>query len=172
MPRETNASNEQANREAKTRLVPSLLGKGAHLSFDDAVRDFPENLINAKPEHVPYSFWHQIEHIRIAQRDILEYIIGEDYTPSSWPDEYWPAQDATTDLAGFKESVRQVQEDRQRLIDLIQDPDCDVLAPVDHMEGRSVFREALLVIDHTAYHVGEFLVGRQVMGAWESALTS
>jgi hypothetical protein len=169
---ETGASNEQANREAKARLIPALEGRGAHLTFEEAVRDFPEGLINAKPEHVPYSFWHQIEHMRIAQRDILEYIIGESYTPPSWPDDYWPAQGATTDAAGFRQSISRLQADRQQLIDLIQDPSCDVLAPVDHMEGRSIFREALLVIDHTAYHVGEFVIARQVMGAWESSLTS
>lgn len=172
MARETNATGAQANREAKARLIPALQGRGAHLSFEDAVRGFPEHLINARPEHLPYTFWHQIEHMRIAQLDILEYVIGENYTPSSWPEDYWPAQDAETDPAGFQESIRQLLADRQRLIDLIQDPGCDVLAPVEHMEGRSVFREALLVIDHTAYHVGEFVVARQVMGAWESSLTS
>ena len=92
---------DEANKEAKKRLTDGLRGRGAHLTFESAVKAFPEKLINAKPENVPYTFWHQIEHIRLAQIDMIEYISDPDYKAPSWPDDYWPAPDAQTDRKAF-----------------------------------------------------------------------
>ncbi len=161
---------QKANDEAKTRLVPALLGRGAHLSFDQAIADFPDELINVKPPNVPYSFWHQVEHIRIAQWDLLEYIRTPDHGSPAWPREYWPPESAQASLSQWNESISRYRDDRDALVQLIQDPSTDVLSPVSHMSGRSVFRACLLVIDHTAYHLGEFVMARQVLGHWESEL--
>lgn len=162
---------DAANEEARARLVPALRGEGAHLSLDDAVRDFPRSLMNEKPEHVPYTFWHQLEHIRIAQWDLLRYASDPGHVSPEWPRGYWPAPDAVTDGAGWKATVRAIRADRDELIGLIEDPECKVLEPVAHMDGRSIMRAALLVIDHTAYHLGEFVMARQMAGAWKSELT-
>ena len=160
----------EANNEAKRRLIPALEGKGAHLCFEEAIEDFPDKLMNQKPDNVPYTFWHQLEHMRIAQWDILRYIQDPDHQSPVWPDEYWPGQNAEADRSAWQRTVDQFLADRQELIKLIQDPGCNVLSPVKHMSNRSILRQALLVVDHTAYHLGEFVMGRQVLGAWQSAL--
>jgi len=167
---EPNTAMDQANREAKERLVAGLRGRGAHLNFESAVADMPGRLYNAKPDNVPYTFWHQLEHIRICQWDILEYIRNPGFTSPPWPEGYWPAQDAEADSAGWKKTIEEYQADRDELIRLVEADELDVLAPVPHNRGRSVMGSVLIVIDHNAYHLGEFVMGRQIMGAWKSEL--
>jgi hypothetical protein len=164
------ASVEAANREARIRLADALEGKGAHLTYEEAVRGFPERLMNEKPAHVPYSFWHQLEHIRITQWDMLRYIKDPAHKSPPWPEGYWPDQEAATDAAGWKRSIDGYLADRQELLDLLKDPETDLLAPVAHMENRSILRSVFIVVDHTAYHLGEFIMGRQILGAWKSEL--
>jgi hypothetical protein len=164
------ASVEATNREARIRLVASLEGKGAHLSYEEAVHGFPERLMNEKPPHVPYSFWHQLEHIRITQWDMLRYIKDPGHESPPWPEGYWPDQQALTDASGWKRSIDGYLADRQELVELLNDPHADLLAPVPHMENRSILRSVLIVVDHTSYHLGEFIMGRQILGAWKSAL--
>ena len=161
---------EAANREAKARLVSGLRGRGAHLSFETAVADLPERLINAKPDNVPYTFWHQVEHIRICQRDMIEYIRDPGYESPPWPLGYWPGQEEQTDATGWRSSIEQTLADQEEFIRLIEDESLDVLAPVAHNEGRSVMGSALIIIDHNAYHLGELVMGRQILGAWHSEL--
>ncbi len=161
---------ESANIAAKERLVLGLQGRGAHLSFADAVADMPAALFNKKPDNVPYTFWHQIEHVRIAQWDILRYIAEPGHVSPSWPEGYWPNPSLETDEAGWQRTIARYHTDLQELIDLIQRDDTDVLAPVSHNAGRSILGSVLIVIDHTAYHLGEFVMGRQISGAWRSAL--
>jgi hypothetical protein len=161
---------QASSDEARVRLVAALEGKGAHLAFEDAVGDFPQRLVNAKPPHVPYTFWHQLEHIRIAQWDMLMYIKDPKHVSPQWPREYWPAQDSTTDRAGWESTIAAYLSDRRSLIDLVNDPDTDLLAPVAHMENRSILRSVFIVVDHTSYHLGELVMGRQILGEWKSAL--
>ena len=159
-----------ANAEAKQRLVRALEGRGAHLSFEDAVTDFPDSLINEKPSNVPYTFWHQIEHIRICQCDILRYVLDPKHVSPSWPQGYWPAESAAADRSTWDHSIEQYNADLEELIRLIERDDVNVLAPVEHNAGRSIMGSALVVIDHAAYHLGELVMGRQILGAWKSAL--
>ncbi len=163
-------SAESMNIEARIRLVAALEGKGAHLSFDDAVRDFPEGLRNAKPPHVPYTFWHQLEHIRITQWDMLRYIEDPGHVSPDWPKGYWPDQAATTDGAGWDTTIRQYLSDLASLIALVNDPKVNLLAPIKHIENRSILRCGFIIVDHTSYHLGELVMGRQILGAWKSAL--
>jgi hypothetical protein len=164
------SSLEAANKEAKERLIRSLRGKGAHLSFDEAVHDFPDELMNTEPPNVPYTFWHQLEHIRICQWDILMYVVDPNHDSPSWPQGYWPDKNATADRTEWDKSIAGYHADLQELIALIQRPECRVLEPVEHNAGRSIMGSALIVIDHSSYHVGEFVMGRQILGAWKSAL--
>lgn len=170
MAKKPEISIEQMNEEARTRLASALEGHGAHLSFEDAVRDFPERLMNEKPPHVPYSFWHQLEHIHRAQEDMLSYIQDSHYVSPEWPKDYWPAQDATTDRGGWEDTIKRYYEVRTKFLRLVNDPATNLLAPVAHMENRSILRSTLVIIDHTAYHLGEFVMGRQILGAWKSEL--
>ena len=161
---------EQANQQARERLVIGLRGKGAHLTYAKAIDNFPSNLRDEMPDNVPYSFWHQLEHIRITQWDILRYVVDKEHVSPTWPGGYWPA---TTDLSSDKswnDSIEQYHADLEACVGLINRSEA-VLEPVAHNAGRSIMGSMLIVIDHTAYHLGEFVMGRQILGAWESELS-
>lgn len=161
---------ERMNEEARVRLVGGLENKGAHLSFEAAVREFPEGLMNEKPPHVPYSFWHQLEHIRKTQDDMLRYIRDPAYSAPEWPKDYWPDRSALTDRNGWDATIKAYLADRRSFVELVSDPKINLLAPVKHLDDRSIMRCALIIIDHTAYHLGEFVMGRQILGTWQSEL--
>ncbi len=107
-----------------------LTERQAHMIFEDAVADFPETHINARLPNCPYTFWHLLEHLRICQHDILEYIRSDHYTWPTFPDDLWPDQSATTDLAGWNRTVEQFLADQQHLVDIINDPAVDLFAPL------------------------------------------
>lgn len=165
-----NVDSASANAEAKRRIVSALRGEGAHLPFADAVHGFPEFLVNTAPDHVPYTFWHQLEHIRICQGDILNYILDPNHASPEWPGGYWPAWSVTADQAAWDETIEQYYTDLEEFSRLVGRDDIDLLEPVAHNAGRSILGSALIVVDHTSYHLGEFVMGRQMLGAWKSQL--
>lgn len=152
----------------REQLLALIDGRGAHMPFDAAVEAFPEDAINRRPPNVPYTPWHLLEHIRIAQLDILDYIRDRAYLAPNWPEEYWPARDATATPAEFAETVEGFRSDRAALKALVGDPDTDLLAAIPQTPGHTILREVRLVGDHNAYHIGEFAILRQVMGTWPS----
>jgi hypothetical protein len=156
-----------ADQRLRQQLIAQLTARQAHLTFEDAVANFPLDKINSRPPNVPYTPWHLVEHLRIAQWDILDYCRNPHYTAPHWPDEYWPAPDAETDAAGWQRSIDQFLADRQALIAIVSDPQTDLFAPIPHGEpGHTLLREALLAADHNAYHIGELAILRQVMDIW------
>jgi len=157
-------------QQAKQLLISGLRGEGAHLDLETAVAEFPDQLINTKPPNVPYSFWAQLEHIRRAQEDLWSYAADPQHVSPVWPDGYWPDPEQEADRETWNETVAEIIRDREHFVELINDPQTEIFAPVDHMGGGSVFRTALLAIDHTAYHLGEFVMGRQILGYWQSNL--
>ena len=156
-------STDDATRE---ELLALLRGGGAHMTFDEAVADFPTEQINARPPNVPYSPWHLLEHVRIAQRDILEFIREPGYVEPRWPDDYWPPPEATADEAAWERTIAAFREDLAAVQALVADPAVDLSAPVPFGRGYKLLREVLLVADHNAYHIGELAILRQVMGTW------
>jgi hypothetical protein len=156
--------------EQKTRIASGLRGEGAHLSLFDAVAGFPPELMNTAPEFVPYTFWHQLEHIRICQIDILRYVKDPSYESPPWPAGYWPEHGDQATQEQWNQTIQSYREDLESFVSLVTDEETDVLAPVEHNNGRSILGSALIVIDHTAYHLGEFVMGRQMLGAWPSQL--
>lgn len=157
-------NSDQALREHVLNL---LRMRGAHMSFDDAVADFPEPLINAYPPNVPYTPWHLVEHLCITQWDILEYARDPQHVSPEWPVNYWPARDAKADMAIWNQSIERFRRDLKAMQDLVADPSADLLTPIPHGYGaHTLLREALLLADHNAYHVGELGILRQVMNAW------
>jgi hypothetical protein len=134
--------------------------------FDETVRDFPPQFMNVKPPHVDYTPWHLLEHLRGSQRDLLDYIRDPNYVAPHWPDDYWPAKESTADGATWAVSVEQFRADRKALEALLTDPATDLVAPLAHTPGHTVLREILLDIGHTAFHLGEFGILRQVMQSW------
>lgn len=153
--------------ELRRRLVNALSGRDAHMSFDDAVVDFPAWAINRRPPNVDYTPWHIVEHLRITQWDILRYI-GDPtrHVSPDWPVGYWPSPDAETDEAGFRRSVDGFREDLRALTAIARDPATDLLAVLEGTPGHTVVRELTIVGNHNSYHVGEFASLRQVMGTW------
>ncbi len=155
------------NQQLRTQLVNLLSVRQAHMSFEDAVQGFPLEHINTYPPNVNYTFWHLLEHIRICQRDILEYIRDPHYSAPNFPDDLWPAPDATTDEAGWRHTISQFQADLAALIAIINDPATDIYAQIPHgAPGHTILRESLITADHNAYHIGEFAILRQILGLW------
>ncbi|HTE85039.1 MAG TPA: DinB family protein [Dehalococcoidia bacterium] len=134
--------------------------------FEEAVKDFPAEFMNAKPPNVDYTPWQLLEHLRISQLDILDYVRNPDYKSPPWPDGYWPAKGATADTAAWAASVERFRADRQAIEALAGDPKTDLLAPMPHTPGHTLLREVLLDAGHSSYHLGEFGILRQVMLTW------
>jgi len=150
----------------REQLLELLDGQGAHMPFEAAVAAFPDDAINRRPPNVPVTPWHLLEHIQIAQRDILHYIRDREYLEPSWPEGYWPAPDATATPEELARTIAAVRADQQALHDLVADPATDLTATIPGTPGHTILREIRLLSDHTAYHIGEFAILRQVMGTW------
>lgn len=153
--------------ELRSLLAKSLRGTSAHMGFDDAVASFPAGAINARAPNVGYTPWHIVEHLRIAQWDILRYILDPvGHVSPDWPIDYWPASDAETDESGFRQSVDSFRSDLRALEQIALDPAVDLYAVLEGTPGHTVLRELTIVVNHNSYHLGEFAALRQVMGTW------
>ena len=138
----------------------------AHADFDAAVAGLPANLRGMAPPGLPYSPWQLVEHLRLTQADILEFCRNVDYVEQQWPDDYWPKSAAPPDDQAWDRSLAAFQSDREALQKMIQDPACDLFAKIPAGNGQTFLREFLLVADHTAYHVGQLVAVRRLLGAW------
>jgi hypothetical protein len=138
----------------RQQLADLLAGNGAHMTFDDAVDDFPDEAINGRPPNVEYTPWHLLEHLRLTQADILDYVTNEGYVEPSWPADYWPAHDAIATRAMFDETIRAFRADLAslRALSWIGAATC---SPSSRDAGHTLLREARIDADHNAYHVGE-----------------
>jgi hypothetical protein len=154
------------DRWLREHLVGVLRGGNAHMPFAEAVAEFPEMQINTKPPRVAYSFWHLLEHLRITQADILDYLTNTDYYAPAWPRDYWPALDARATKPEWDESVAAFQRDLEALVSIVADDGTDLFGTVPSHDEHTVLREVLIVADHNAYHIGELRILRQVSQAW------
>ncbi len=156
--------------ELRKQLVNLLIFKQAHVDFVEAITDFPAEYINTKAEGCSYSFWHLLEHLRLCQKDILDYIVSDTYRWPKFPDDYWPEGDATADLSSWNHAVQQFLADRQELVKIIQDPKADLFAPLPNSGERqhNILREINICASHNAYHTGELVILRKIMGIWPS----
>jgi uncharacterized damage-inducible protein DinB len=159
-------SKEDKDRSLRDHLVKLLRGGSAHLDLDQAIKDLPPELRGAKAPGLPHTVWQLLEHIRIAQWDILEFSRNRDYTTPKWPDDYWPDTAAPPDRAAWDASVEAVHRDLKAMEDLVADSKTDLYAKIPWGEGQTILREALLVADHNAYHLGQIVSVRQALGAW------
>jgi hypothetical protein len=147
-------------------LVALLCGDNAHMTFEEAVDDFPLSRINATAPHMPYSPWHILEHMRRVQGDIVAFVQDPEHVSPAWPQGYFPSPADKTDEAGWQATIRGFLADRSRLEKMAADPKVDLFAPLAHAREYTPFREILLAADHNAYHTGELAFMRQVMQAW------
>jgi hypothetical protein len=138
------------------------------MGFEAAVADFRDRLINERPPNVEYTFWHLIEHLRLCQVDILEYMTRADYRVRVWPRDYWPAPDALATKTDWDESLAAFRRDLEAIVAIVADEATDLFAPVPSQAEHTILREVLIVADHNAYHVGELAILRQVVDGWGS----
>jgi DinB superfamily len=156
--------DEQAALRKHVRYL--LRGGGAHVDFDSAIAKIPARLQGEKPSGVSHTLWRLLEHMRIAQRDILEFSRNPKHVSPEFPVGYWPKGDAPPRKDSWTKSVRAFKRDLRAMQKLIANPSTDLLAPIPHGSGQTVLREALLVADHNAYHLGELVIVRRLLGAW------
>lgn len=154
------------HKALRDHLVNLLTWRGAHATFDDAVQGIPPEMRGRRPEGLPYSPWRLLEHLRLAQYDILDFCRNPDYTEPRWPDDYWPDADAPPNAAAWDKSIARFREDLHAMQTLIAAPATDLFAPIPHGDGQTILREALLVADHNAHHVGQLIVVRRLLGIW------
>jgi hypothetical protein len=150
----------------RKQLVGLLDGHGAHMPFEEAVANFPDEAMNRRPPNVDYTPWHLLEHLRLTQLDILQYVTDPEYQERTWPDDYWPDPTATATRDVFDATVRDFLADRAALRALVTDPTRDLVAVIPGTPGHTLLREIRIDADHNAYHIGEFAILRQVMGTW------
>ncbi|WP_151087870.1 DinB family protein [Hymenobacter baengnokdamensis] len=144
-------------------LTQLLAGGNAHATFEAAVADLPAPLRNQAVPDVPYTIWQLVEHIRIAQWDIVEFCLNPQHVSPEWPAGYWPDNKLAVDEAGWQNTLSQIAHDRQRFMALLENPATDFFAPLPHGDGQTIFREALLIADHAAYHTGEIILVRRLL---------
>ncbi|RFS26513.1 DinB family protein [Chitinophaga silvatica] len=143
-----------------------LLHANAHITFNDSVKGLSIHDCAKTPDNLPYNIWQLVEHIRLTQLDILNFCRNKDYVEPTWPDDYWPEKKAPENAAELKHSISSVDHDLHEFIKLIEAPDADLFAPIPKGTGQHLFREAILIMDHTGYHTAEIVVIRRLLGIW------
>jgi hypothetical protein len=155
-----------SSTSVREHVVKLLNWEEAHVGFDSAVADIPSRLRGTAPAGLPYSPWQLLEHLRITQHDILDFCRNPAYREMSWPDDYWPKAAAPPSPSAWNASIERFQQDRADLESLARDPRIDLEARIPHGSGQTYLRELLLAADHSAYHIGELIVIRRLLGAW------
>lgn len=149
----------------RDHLLYLLRGGGAHLNFDAAVKGFPAELRGKRPPRAPHSAWELLEHMRIAQADILEFSRDANYKARPWPEGYWPKSPKPPNAGAWAKSVRSFRADLESMCALVANPSTDLYARIPHGDGQTILREALLTADHNAYHLGQLVLVRKLLGA-------
>jgi hypothetical protein len=154
------------DKSLRDHVLYLLRGGGAHLDFEAAVADLPAELRGAKPAGLPHTPWRLVEHMRIAQWDILEFSRNPAHVSPEFDAGYWPQGDAPPDAGAWDRSLEAFRADLKAMQDLVANPAVDLFAPFPHGQGQTLLREALLLADHNAYHLGQLVTVRRLLGAW------
>jgi len=163
------ATKDPHGKQLREHVLYLLDGGGAHARFNDAVKDLPEKLRGRKPDGLPHSAWMLIEHLRIAQRDILEFSRNAKHESPKWPEGYWPQTQAPPNAATWNKSVQQFRKDLKAMQDLVANAKTDLYARIPWGDGQTILRQALLLADHNAYHVAQLIDVRRLVGAWKES---
>ncbi|MGD0988889.1 MAG: DinB family protein [Candidatus Sulfotelmatobacter sp.] len=155
-------------QQLREHLIFLLDGGGAHAKFDEVVKGMPEKLRGVKPEGLPHSAWMLLEHLRLAQWDILEFSRNAKYKPMNWPGDYWPKSEVPPSGEAWDKSIQQFRKDLKAMQDLVSNPKTDLYSQIAWGDGQTILREALLLADHNGYHLGQFVDLRRLLGAWNS----
>lgn len=154
--------------ELKKHLLRLLRGRGAHVDFDTAIAEVSPKYYGKTFEGLPYTLWQLLEHIRLAQEDILEYLQNPDYKEKPWPEAYWPDTKDPPTKTSWKKSVASYKKDFHKIEEMLEDPNLDLFAQVPHIKGKqNILKGLLLVADHTVYHLGQMVLLMKLLGAWK-----
>ena len=151
----------------RQHLIDLLQGGHAHASFDAAVKGFPRDLIGKRPKGGPYSAWELLEHMRLAQEDILRFSQSADHCSPKWPEGYWPQSPAPERPAHWAASVKAFRRDLAEFAEMVKDPAKDLYQTFPWGDGQTLLREAMLIADHNSYHLGQLVLVRRLLGAWK-----
>ena len=157
-------TDDQLLRE---HLIDCLKNANAHADLFSVLKDFPEDLYGKKLKGAPHSAWQLLEHIRIALNDLLVFSTNPDYVAPKWPEDYWPKEDAPKNAAAWNASIKALKADLSEFGKLIRNPASNLYAKIPWGDGQTLLREVLVAIDHNSYHVGQIVMLRQQLGAWE-----
>ena len=150
----------------RKQLIENLHGRNAHVDFDGAIANLPDELWGKVPDGLPYSVWQLVEHIRLAQWDIVEFSENPSHKSPPWPEGYWPNEKAPKNSDAPQKSIDQFHTDLNRMISMVSDFDNSLYKPFPHGNGQNLLREAMLVANHNSYHVGEIVVVRRLLNSW------
>lgn len=156
----------EASKTVRELLLEQLGGRNAHVDFNQAIQGLTYKQTGIQVEGLPHTIWQLIEHIRRSQDDILEFSNNADYKALDWPDDYWPESAGPADKSEFEKSVQAVRDGINEMKALISDSDNDLQTPFAHGEGQTLFREAMLIVDHNSYHIGQIVQIRRMLGSW------
>jgi hypothetical protein len=157
-------ASEKESNALRRRLISAMAGSESHIDFDSAVSDFPAVLAGEKPAGAPHSAWELVEHLRIAQRDILEFSRdAADYKELKWPDDYWPESSSPPDDEAWNKSIESFQADQRELETMVSDPHRDLFKPFTDGKGQTLAREALLLANHNSYHLGQLMFLKRML---------
>jgi DinB superfamily len=151
----------------RQHLLYVLKGGGAHAKFDDVIENFPAKLRGQKADGLPHTAWMLLEHMRIAQWDILEFSRDRKHVSPQWPEGHWPKTEAPPSAAAWTNSIQDFRKGLKEMESLVANPKTDLYAPIPWGDGQTVLREALLVADHNAYHLGQLVSLSRLLGAWK-----
>ncbi len=156
------------NIDAVTRkqLITLINGGNAHATLDAALHNLPTKLRGVKPDGLPYSIWQLVDHIRITQWDILKFSTNPDHKSPKWPDEYWPKNAAPEDEQEWDDCLTEIAADRAKFIALLEDAETNLYEPFPNENDVDLLREALLIADHTSYHIGQIIILRRLLHDW------
>jgi hypothetical protein len=156
-------------KEVRNYLRKYLDWHEAHADLKSALKDFPENLRGKRPTGAPYSAWELLEHMRLATNDILEFSRDAKHESPDWPSGYWPAKPEPPNSAAWDKSVKALEHDLEEMRKLVSNPKTDLFSKIPHGSGQTIFREALLIADHNAYHLGQLVLVRRLLGCWPAS---
>jgi len=154
------------DRSLREHVLYLLQGGGAHARFDEVIAGIPAELRGQKPTGMPHSLWMLLEHMRLAQWDILEFSRDAKHVSPEWPKGYWPPKDAPPNAAAWNGSIKKFRQDLKAMQTLVKNPKTDLFAKIAWGDGQTILREAQLVADHNAYHLAQMVDVRRLLGAW------
>jgi hypothetical protein len=158
---------EDIDKVARLQLIELINGGNAHATLKDALHNLPVKLRGVVPDGLPYSIWMLVDHIRIAQWDILKFSTNPEHQSPKWPEEYWPKNASPKNDDEWSNSIDRIESDKTKFIELLKDPETNLFEPLPNERNITLLREALLIADHTSYHIAQIILIRRLLSAWK-----